>query len=231
MSSVVGTGLGTGFMVVLRRDLRLALRNRGDLFNPLVFFVLVASLFPLGVGPDKNTLQIMGGGVIWVSALLANLLAMDSMFRSDFEDGSLEQIMLAPQPLWLTAMAKVFSHWLVTGLPITLLSPVLAVMFSLPAEAIPAVAITLLIGTPLLSLVGAIGAGLTVGLRKGGVLLSLLTLPLYIPVLILGTGAVDAAIHNMPWTPHLLWQGVLLAMGVTFAPLAISASLRVSVSG
>ncbi|MTI13791.1 heme exporter protein CcmB [Sansalvadorimonas verongulae] len=221
----------SGFGVVLKRDLHLAFRNRGDLINPLVFFMLVATLFPLGVGPDPETLMIMGGGVIWVSALLSNLLAMDSLFRSDFEDGSLEQLMLAPQPLWMTAMAKVISHWLVTGLPLTLLSPVLAIMFGLPSEALPAIVATLFLGTPLLSLIGAIGAGLTVGLRKGGILLSLLTLPLYIPVLILGTGAIDAAVSGMAWHGHLLWQGVLLVLGITFAPLAISASLRISVSG
>ncbi|WP_281648247.1 heme exporter protein CcmB [Parendozoicomonas sp. Alg238-R29] len=220
-----------GVMVVLRRDLHLAFRNRGDLINPLIFFMLVATLFPLGVGPDPDTLLVMGGGVIWVSALLANLLAMDSLFRSDFEDGSLEQLMLGPQPLWMIAMAKVISHWLVTGLPLTLLSPVLAIMFGLPVTALPAIVATLLLGTPLLSLIGAIGAGLTVGLRKGGILLSLLTLPLYIPVLIIGTGGIDAAVSEMVWSGHLMWQGVLLVLGVTFAPLAISASLRVSISG
>ncbi len=220
-----------GAKTVFKRDIRLAIRNRGDMINPLIFFVLVASLFPLGVGPDPKLLTIMGGGVIWVSALLANLLAMDSLFRSDYEDGSLEQLLLSPQPLWVMVMAKVIVHWLITGLPLTLLSPVLAVMFDVPSIAIPAVFLTLLLGTPLLSLVGAIGAGLTVGLRKGGILLSLLILPLYIPVLILGTGCIGAAISELPWVPFLMWQGALLMLGVTFAPLAIAASLRVSVSG
>ncbi|CAM3696145.1 heme exporter protein CcmB [Parendozoicomonas haliclonae] len=223
--------LSAGLGVILKRDLQLAFRNRGDLINPLVFFLLVASLFPLGVGPSSDVLLIMGGGVVWVSALLANLLAMDSLFRSDYEDGSLEQLMLSPTPLWMVAMTKVLAHWLVTGLPITLLAPVIAVMFGLPSQALPAVVMTLLLGTPMLSLIGAIGAGLTVGLRKGGILLSLLTLPLYIPVLILGTGAIDAAVNELPWHAHLMWQGVLVVLGVTFAPLAIGASLRVSVSG
>ena len=223
--------LWQGAAVVFRRDLRLAIRNRGDMVNPLIFFMLVASLFPLGVGPDPSLLTIMGGGVIWVSALLANLLAMDSLFRSDYDDGSLELMLLSPSPLWIVVMAKVLVHWLITGLPLALLSPVLAVMFDVPASAIPAVFFTLVIGTPLLSLIGAIGAGLTVGLRKGGILLSLLTLPLYIPVLILGTGCIDAAVNEMAWTPFLMWQGVLLLLGLTFAPLAVAASLRVSISG
>ncbi len=224
-------GLVRGLGCILRRDLRLAFRNRGDLMNPLVFFFLVASLFPLGVGPSPDVLRIIGGGVVWVSALLANMLALDSLFRSDYEDGALEQLMLSPLPLSLVAVTKVLAHWLVTGLPITLVAPVIAIMFGLPAEALPAIVATLLLGTPMLSLVGAIGAGLTVGLRKGGILLSLLTLPLYIPVLILGTGAIDAAANGFPWSAHLMWQGALLALGITFAPLAIGASLRVSVSG
>lgn len=217
--------------VILRRDLRLAFRNRGDLINPLIFFLLVASLFPLGVGPSPELLRSMGGGVIWVSALLANLLAMDSLFRADYDDGALEQLMLSPVPLWLVVLAKVTGHWLITGLPLAILAPLIALMFGLPSEALPTVLFTLLLGTPLLSLIGAIGAGLTVGLRKGGILLALLTLPLYIPVLILATGAIDAALHALPWIAHLMWQGVLLLLAVTFAPLAIAASLRVSMSG
>ena len=173
----------------------------------------------------------MGGGVIWVSALLANLLAMDSLFRADYDDGALEQLMLSPVPLWLVVLVKVTGHWLITGLPLAILAPLIALMFGLPGDVLPTVLFTLLLGTPLLSLIGAIGAGLTVGLRKGGILLALLTLPLYIPVLILATGAIDAALHALPWIAHLMWQGVLLLLAVTFAPLAIAASLRVSVSG
>lgn len=217
--------------VILRRDLRLAFRNRGDLINPLIFFLLVASLFPLGVGPSPELLRSMGGGVIWVSALLANLLAMDSLFRADYDDGALEQLMLSPVPLWLVVLVKVTGHWLITGLPLAILAPLIALMFGLPGEVLPTVLFTLLLGTPLLSLMGAIGAGLTVGLRKGGILLALLTLPLYIPVLILATGAIDAALHALPWIAHLMWQGVLLLLAVTLAPLAIAASLRVSVNG
>ncbi len=218
-----------GVKSILQRDLRLAWRNRGDMINPLIFFMLVATLFPLGVGPSPDLLRAMAGGVVWVSALLASLLALDNLFRSDYDDGSLEQLMLSPLPLWLVVLTKVVAHWLVTGLPLTLLAPVVGLMFGMPVASLPVVVATLLAGTPLLALVGAIGAGLTVGLRKGGVLLSLLTLPLYIPVLILATAAIDAAVHNLPWLPHIMWQGVLLLLGFSLAPLAIAASLRVSV--
>ncbi len=219
------------FCQVLSRDLRLHFRQRGDLMNPLVFFILVASLFPLGVGPETKMLTQIGSGIIWVAALLATLLSLDSLFRSDFDDGSLEQIMLSPQPLYVLVMAKVLAHWLVSGLLLVILSPVLAVMFHLPAEAFPALIATLVLGTPLLSLLGAIGSALTVGLKKGGVLMSLLILPLYIPVLILGTGCIDAAVNGLPWSGYLLWLGAMLMLGVTFAPFAISAGLRISISG
>ncbi len=219
-----------GLRTILQRDLQLAWRNRGDMVNPLIFFMLVATLFPLGVGPSPDLLAAMAGGVVWVSALLASLLALDNLFRSDYEDGSLEQLMLSPLPLWLVVLTKVVAHWLVTGLPLALLAPVVGLMFGMPVASLPVVVATLLVGTPLLALIGAIGAGLTVGLRKGGVLLSLLTLPLYMPVLILATAAIDAAVHNLPWLPHVMWQGVLLLLGFTLAPLAIAASLRISVS-
>ncbi len=219
-----------GLRTILQRDLQLAWRNRGDMVNPLIFFMLVATLFPLGVGPSPDLLAAMAGGVVWVSALLASLLALDNLFRSDYEDGSLEQLMLSPLPLWLVVLTKVVAHWLVTGLPLALLAPVVGLMFGMPVASLPVVVATLVVGTPLLALIGASGAGLTVGLRKGGVLLSLLTLPLYMPVLILATAAIDAAVHNLPWLPHVMWQGVLLLLGFTLAPLAIAASLRISVS-
>lgn len=219
------------FCQVLLRDLKIHFRHRGDLMNPLVFFVLVASLFPLGIGPKSSFLAVIGSGVIWVAALLATLLSLDNLFRSDFDDGSLEQMMLSPHPLYVLAMAKVLAHWLVSGFLLVILSPVLAVMFHLPTPAIPALVATLLLGTPLLSLLGAIGSALTVGLKKGGVLVSLLILPLYIPVLILGTGGIDAAVNGMAWSGYLFWLGAMLMLGLTFAPFAITASLRISVSG
>ncbi|MCK5894945.1 MAG: heme exporter protein CcmB [Endozoicomonadaceae bacterium] len=219
------------FCQVLLRDLKIHFRHRADLMNPLVFFVLVATLFPLGIGPESSILTIIGSGIIWVAALLATLLSLDSLFRSDFDDGSLEQIMLSPHPLYVLVMAKVLAHWLVSGLLLVILSPVLAVMFHLPTLAIPALVVTLLLGTPLLSLLGAIGSALTVGLKKGGVLVSLLILPLYIPILIFGTGGIDAAVNGMDWSGYLFWLGAMLMLGVTFAPFAISAGLRISVSG
>ncbi len=192
---------------------------------------MVATLFPLGVSPEPTLLAILAPGVVWVAALLATLLAMDSLFRSDFEDGSLEQILLSPQPLFVVVLGKVLAHWMMTGLPLTLMAPLLGVMLFLPAEGMQGLMLSLLIGTPTLSLVGAIGAALTVALRKGGVLISLLVLPLYIPVLIFGTAAVEAALTGLPVGGHLALLGALLALGLALAPLAIAAALRISVSG
>lgn len=219
------------FIATLKRELQLALRRRSDLVNPLIFFLMVATLFPLGVSPEPTLLAILAPGVVWVAALLATLLAMDSLFRSDFEDGSLEQILLSPQPLFIVVLGKVLAHWMMTGLPLTLMAPLLGVMLFLPAEGMQGLMLSLLIGTPTLSLVGAIGAALTVGLRKGGVLISLLVLPLYIPVLIFGTAAVEAALTGLPVGGHLALLGALLALGLALAPLAIAAALRISVSG
>ncbi|WP_417584102.1 heme exporter protein CcmB [Nitrincola sp.] len=219
------------FFATLKRELQLALRRRSDLVNPLIFFLMVATLFPLGVSPEPTLLAILAPGVVWVAALLATLLAMDSLFRSDFEDGSLEQILLSPQPLFVVVLGKVLAHWIMTGLPLTLMAPLLGVMLFLPAEGMKGLMLSLLIGTPTLSLVGAIGAALTVGLRKGGVLISLLVLPLYIPVLIFGTAAVEAALTGLPVGGHLALLGALLALGLALAPLAIAAALRISVSG
>ncbi|MCL6415542.1 heme exporter protein CcmB [Aestuariirhabdus sp. Z084] len=231
MDKLVKPSLGQSCLIVLKRDLRLALRSQSDLANPLIFFVMVATLFPLGVTPDKEFLAEIATGIIWVAALLATLLSLDAMFRSDYDDGSLEQLLLSPYPLYLLVLAKVFSHWVVSGLLLTILFPVLAVILFLPWEGYLAMLASLLLGTPLLSLIGAIGAALTVGLKKGGVLLSLLILPLYVPVLIFGTGAVGAAINGMPFSAHLLWLGVFLVMAVTLAPFAIAAALRVSIAG
>ncbi|MBY4675975.1 heme exporter protein CcmB [Marinobacterium arenosum] len=219
------------FWAVLKRDLLLAFRRRSDLLNPLIFFLMVASLFPLGISPEPTFLAQLAPGVVWVGALLATLLSMDSLFRSDFDDGTLEQTLLSPQPLFLVVLAKVLAHWMMTGLPLTLMAPLLGVMLFLPAEGMWGLIVSLLLGTPTLSLVGAIGAALTVGLRKGGVLISLLVLPLYIPVLIFGSSAVQAAVTGLPLGGYLALLGAMLALGVVLAPLAIAAALRISVSG
>ena len=217
-----------GFFSIIHRDFRLAICCRGDIINPLFFFGLTASLFPLALGPSPELLRSMGGGVIWVSALLACVLASSHLFQADFDDGALDLLVLSPYPLWLLVLAKIVVHWMVSGLPITVLSPLLAVMFGLPQAVIPTVFWTLLVGTPVLSLVAAVGSGLTVALRGGGILLALLTLPLYVPVLIIGTGCINTAQSGAPWLPLLLWQGVLLALGITLAPLATAGALKIS---
>ena len=191
-------GVAALFSAALRRDLMLSLRRKSELVNPLIFFLMVITLFPLGVSPEPGFLAQLAPGVLWVAALLATLLSMDSLFRSDFDDGSLEQLLLSPQPLFVVVLAKIAAHWMMTGLALTLVAPLIGVMLFLPSEGMPGLMLSLLLGTPTLSLVGAIGAALTVGLRKGGVLISLLVLPLYIPVLIFGTGAVQAAVTGLP---------------------------------
>ncbi len=218
------------FYVIVRRDLLLAARHRGELANPLLFFVLVVSLFPLGLAPQPELLRTLAPGVIWVAALLATLLSLDRMFRSDFEDGALEQMLLAPHPVTVLVLAKVLAHWLVTGLPLLVVAPLLGVLLALPGQALGPLLATLLLGTPVLSLVGAIGVALTVGLRKGGALLSLVVLPLYVPVLIFAAGAVDAAAAGLPVTGHLYVLGALLLLALTLAPLAAAAALRISVN-
>ncbi|GGC07116.1 heme exporter protein B [Marinobacterium zhoushanense] len=224
-------GPGGLFMATLRRDLMLSLRRKSELVNPLIFFLMVITLFPLGVSPEPGFLAQLAPGALWVAALLATLLSMDGLFRTDFDDGSLEQLLLSPQPLFIVVLAKVLAHWMLSGLALTLVAPVIAVMLFLPAEGMPGLMLSLLIGTPTLSLVGAIGAALTVGLKRGGVLISLLVLPLYIPVLIFGTSAVQAAVTGLPLGGYLALLGALLALGLALAPLAIGAALRISVSG
>ncbi|QIZ78487.1 heme exporter protein CcmB [Ferrimonas lipolytica] len=216
------------FSTVLKRDLQIAFRHRGDIFNPLMFFVMVVTLFPLGIGPEPNTLMEIAPGIIWVAALLSSMLSLERLFKSDYSDGTLEQMMLSPQPLSLMVLAKVLAHWIVTGVPLILLSPLLAVLLNLDENAYSALMSTLAVGTPILSLLGAIGVALTVGLPKGGVLLSLLILPLYIPVLIFATSAIDAASMNLPFLGHLAILAALLVGSLVLAPVAISASLRVS---
>lgn len=215
---------------LLRRDLTLAMRHRSEIANPLLFFVLVVSLFPLGLGPEAHTLQTIAPGVIWVAALLAALLSLEGIFRSDFEDGSLEQLLLSPHPLAALVLTKVIAHWLVSGLPLILVAPLLGVLLQLPEAAMGALLATLALGTPVLSLVGSIGVALTVGLRRGGVLLSLLVLPLYVPVLVFASSAVSDAAIGLTIIAQLYFLGALLALALTLAPLAAAAALRISVS-
>jgi heme exporter protein B len=213
---------------IVARDVLLAMRRRADVATTLFFFVIVASLFPLGVGPDPKLLRIMAPGILWVGALLASMLSLGRLFAEDYADGSLEQLVLAPEPLALVVIGKVMAHWLVSGLPLVLIAPVIALQFDLPAEAIGTLLVALLLGTPVLSLIGAIGAALTVGVRGGGVLVSLLVLPLYVPVLIFGAGAVDASAIGMSASGHLSILGALLLGGMALAPWATAAALRIS---
>ncbi|MEY3038299.1 MAG: heme exporter protein CcmB [Pseudomonadota bacterium] len=219
------------FLMTFKRDMVLAFRRKSELVNPLIFFLIVASLFPIGVSPEPNFLSQLAPGLLWVAALLATLLSMESLFKSDFEDGSLEQLLLSPQPLFLIVLSKVAAHWLMSGLALTLIAPLLGVMLFLPSEGMPGLMLSLLLGTPTLSLIGAIGAALTVGLRRGGVLISLLVLPLYIPVLIFGSSAVQAAVTGLPLSGYLALLGALLALALALAPIAAGAALRISVSG
>ncbi|MEE4622291.1 heme exporter protein CcmB [Pseudomonas alliivorans] len=217
------------FILLLQREARLLARRPAALANPLVFFAIVIALFPLAVGPETQLLQILSPGLVWVAALLAVLLSLDGLFRSDFEDGSLEQWVLSPHPLALLVLVKVLAHWIFSGLALVLVAPLLALMLGLPGRCVPVLMLSLLLGTPVLSLLGAVGAALTVGLKRGGLLLALLILPLYIPVLILGSGALHAALQGMPTTGHLLWLGSLTALAVTLTPFAIAAGLKISV--
>jgi heme exporter protein B len=222
--------LTRAFMILIRRDLMLAVRHRAEMANPLLFFILVTSLFPLGIGANPNLLQAVAPGVIWVAALLAALLSIENVFRSDFEDGSLEQYLLSSHPVSILVLAKIIAHWLITGLPLLLISPLLGILLGLPGEAIKVLFITLLLGTPVLSLIGAVGVALTVGLRKGGMILSLLVLPLYIPLLIFASSAVDSAAAGLPVTAHLSLITALLVLSLSLSPFATAAALRVSLS-
>jgi heme exporter protein B len=216
-------------LVLLRRDLTLAFRHRSEMFTPLFFFILVTALFPMGIGAEEGLLQSIGPGVIWVAALLAALLSLENMFRSDYEDGSLEQMLLTPQPLSMLVLGKVLAHWLRTGLPLVLLAPLVGFQYYLAGNTLLTMMVALLLGTPVLSLLGAIGAALTLGVRGGGMLLSLLILPLYIPILVYGAGAVAAsAIQSLPVQPYLLLLGAFLILAMVFTPVATAAALRIS---
>jgi len=213
---------------ILARDLRLAVRQGGATLMAVVFFLLTVSLFPLGVGPEPGILARIAPGVLWVAALLAAMLSLDRLFQADFEDGSLEQIALSGLPLSLVALAKAAAHWLTTGLPLLLAAPLLAVLLNMPAEGFLVLVGAMAIGTPALSLVGSIGAALTLGVRRGGVLLSLLVLPLYIPVLIFGVGAIDASIMGLNAKANLLLLAALSVAALGLCPLATAAALRLS---
>ncbi len=229
---VISDGIGAveAMAAVFVRDMKVAFRQRQDLLNPLLFFIMVVTLFPLGVSPEAAFLREAGAGILWVAALLSVLLSLDHLFRHDFDDGTLEQLVLQPQPLFLLVLAKTLAHWMLTGLPLVVLTPVLAVMLHLPGNSIAILCLTLLIGTPVLSLIGAIGAALTLGLRSAGVLLSLLIIPLYIPVLIFGTGTVAAATEGSPVGAYLALMGAFLVLAITLAPFASAAALRISLS-
>lgn len=222
--------LTAAFFAIIRRDLILALRRRSEIANPLFFFVLVITLFPLGVGAKPHLLQAIAPGIIWVSALLAAMLSLDSLFRSDFDDGSLEQMLLSPHPLSILILGKIFAHWLVTGLPLLVIAPLLAVFLGMPSQALGVLLLTLLLGTPVLSLIGAIGVALTVGLRRGGMILSLLVLPLYVPVLIFASNAVDMAGVGLPVSAQINILLSMLLMAVVLAPWPTAAALKMSMN-
>lgn len=211
---------------IILRDLRLALRQGLDAVMVLMFFVITVTLFPLGVGPEPNLLARMGPGVIWVAALLSTMLSLDRLFQHDYEDGSLELLVLSPVPLEALVLAKVAAHWLLTGLPLIVSSPLLATFMNMPTEGLLVLMVSMLLGTPVSSFIGAVGGALTLGARRGGVLVSLLVLPLYIPLLIFGVAAVDAAIGGLSVKPHLLFLGAMLAAAIPLATWAAAAALR-----
>ncbi len=214
---------------VLKRDLLVAMRRRGDLAATLFFFVMVASLFPMGVGPEPQMLRIMAPGIVWVAALLASTLSLNRLFASDYADGTLEQMLLSPEPLSLLVIGKMLAHWLISGLPLVLISPLIALQFDQPTVSYGPMLLALLLGTPLLSLIGGIGAALTLGIRGSGVLTTLLVLPLYVPVLIFGSSAVSSSANGMDISGQLSVLAALLLLGLATTPWAISTALRIAV--
>ncbi|MGD8346073.1 MAG: heme exporter protein CcmB [Lysobacterales bacterium] len=231
MNTGQATGsMGRAFFALLRRDLLLAFRRRTELLFPIIFLLVVVSLFPLGIGPSMELLARISPGVIWIAALLSTVISLDAMFRSDFEDGTLEQFVISGHPLTLIALAKILTHWLVAGLPIVLLTPLLAIWMNLPEGTLGVILLTLLLGTPVLSLIGSIGVGLTISLKRGGQLLSLLVFPLYVPILIIATAAVMAAADALPFTQFLGLQTAGLIVSLTLAPFATAAALKISLS-
>ena len=220
--------MASGFAAYLRRDLLLAYRRRGEAASPLIFFVMVSTLIPLGITPESARLAEIAPGIIWVMALLATLLSTDSLFASDYQDGSLEQLLISPQLLAMPVLGKVTAHWMVTGLPLTLASPLLGLMLALPAAGYVPMMASLAIGTACLSLVGSVGAALTVSLRKGGLLLALLVMPLYMPVIIFGSATVQSAIDGFAWSGPLAILGAMLAAAIALCPLAAAGALRLT---
>ncbi len=217
------------WLILVGRDLRLALRQQADAAMIVLFVVLTAGIFPFGVGPEPNLLARIGPGVIWVTALLAMLLSLERVFLVDYEDGSLELLVLGPLPMELVVLAKVLAHWLTTGLPLIVAAPVIALLYNLDPAALPVLLLAMLLGTPVLSLIGAVGAGLILGARRGGVLIPLLVLPLTIPVLIFGVAAVDAALADLGARPYLLILGAMLLAALALTPWAAAAALRQAV--
>ncbi|WP_017461233.1 heme exporter protein CcmB [Dyella ginsengisoli] len=220
--------LGRACAAVLRRDLTLAWRRRGDIAMPVLYALIVTTLFPFALGPENALLQRIAGGAVLVTVLLAMLLALDGMFRSDIEDGSLEQLVLAPQPLALMLGMKILAHWLTTALPLIVIAPMLASMLQLPAAAMPVMMLALALATPMLSLLGAVLVALTAGTRRSGMLLALMLLPLCVPVVIFAAGALAAAQQGLPWIAPIAWLGAALALALVLAPLACAAALRIA---
>lgn len=224
------TSTWAAFFATLKRDLLIAFKKKNDVVNPFMFFIIVVSLFPIGISPESDRLAEIAAGVIWISVLLASMLSMDNLYRSDFEDGSLEQLLLSPHPLFFLVLAKNISHWLVSGLPVVLISPILAYMLALPTEAYGTLVLSLLLGTPTMSLIGSIAVALTVGLGSRGLILAVITLPMSVPVLIFGTLAVQATLNSQSPVGYLSLMLVMLSVSVSLAPLASAAALRISVN-
>ncbi len=229
MASQAATA-GQAFRATLKRDLIIAYKRKNDVLNPFMFFLIVATMFPIGISPDPDRLGEIAAGVLWISALLASLLAMDNLYRADYEDGSLEQLLLSPHPLYFLVLAKNISHWLVSGLPVVLVSPLIAYMLNLPDAAYFIIFITLLIGTPVLSLLGSIGVALTVSLGSRGLILAVITLPMSAPVLIAGTLTVQETLNGASLGGYLAVMGAMFVGALTLAPMASAAALRISVN-
>jgi len=213
---------------IVWRDLTLAWRHRADILSTVFFFIIVVSLFPLGIGPETQLLRSIAPGVIWVAALLASMLSLNRLFANDLQDGTLEQLLLTPQPLFIVVLGKVLAQWIVSEIPLVLIAPLLGLQFDVPRETLWILVLSLLVGTPVLSLIGSVGAALTLGLRGGGVLISILILPLYIPALIFGAGAVEASIMGTSPAPHLYLLGAFAIVSLIFSPWATAAALRIS---
>jgi heme exporter protein B len=224
------TTTASAFRATLKRDLLIAYKRKNDIVNPFMFFLIVATLFPIGISPDPERLATIAAGVLWISTLLAAMLSMDNLYRADFEDGSLEQLLLSPHPLYFMVLAKNIAHWLVSGLPVVLASPLIAYMLNLPADAYLALFLSLLLGTPVLSLLGSIGVALTVGLGSRGLILAVITLPMSVPVLIAGTMAVQQTLNGAPLLAYLAVLAAMLLASISLAPLASAAALRISIN-